>query len=334
METVRRAKQSFGPALSRDTTRKANAGGLRKAFTASLDSFSKASKTLVSKFSSFAIGGKTKKNSKDTADTYIDESLNLKIKTLHPTVDERSMRVSSSLNALIIPQFSSQVHRLAISKSAKVVIPTGDSSKTLVYDNVFKDEKERYKKQLPLPPLPTREAESSVDEDVDEDEARDSALAQLLGGTANLSNAFSDNYKLKDLLGDGAFGFVFTAERFKDGLEVACKFIIRSKISKKCWVDCDGEQIPFEISVLKSLSHPNIITYIEHIMEKDYILLITELHGTSWDCTNTELDPIKHPYLKFKFREKVVGTEVGAISSRTSCDLFECIDARNSLANL
>lgn len=86
--------------------------------------------------------------------------------------------------------------------------------------------------------------------------------------------------------------------------------------------------LPSEIVTLQKLSHPNVIQYLEHFIETDYILLITELHGTSWDASNLTLDPINNPGLKFKFREKVLKAEGALIKSRTSCDLFECIDAR------
>lgn len=90
----------------------------------------------------------------------------------------------------------------------------------------------------------------------------------------------------------------------------------------------DGELIPVEVKMLKGLSHPNIITYVEHIIENDFVLLVTELHGTAWDASNLNLDPFKNPGLKFKYREKVFSAKGKTGVSRTSCDLFECIDAR------
>ncbi len=149
-----------------------------------------------------------------------------------------------------------------------------------------------------------------------------------MDGTTKLSVAFTSKYILGDLLGDGAFGFVFTAKRIVDEEEVAVKFIIRTKIPKDGWRSLGEERLPQEVYMLQKLQHPNIIRYIEHLVEEDYVLLITELHGTSWDASNLELDPINNPGLKFKFREKIVESQGTQIRNRTSCDLFECIDAR------
>ena len=76
------------------------------------------------------------------------------------------------------------------------------------------------------------------------------------------------------------------------------------------------------------LDHPNIIQFIEYVIEDKFVLLITELHGTSWDASNLLLDPTSNPGLKFKYREKTIKAEDQTIPNRTSCDLFECIDAR------
>jgi hypothetical protein len=173
-----------------------------------------------------------------------------------------------------------------------------------------------------------RQSVSPVPKETDGD-IRKKALASLIDGSMSLSTQFTSRYELGDLLGDGAFGFVFTAKRLADGVEVAVKFIIKSKIAKDSWLIVGDEKLPNEVATLQRLSHPNVIQYIEHIIEADYILLITELHGTSWDASNLELDPLNNPGLKFKFREKT-----GKVfRSRTSCDLFECIDARMIILN-
>lgn len=53
-----------------------------------------------------------------------------------------------------------------------------------------------------------------------ESELRKKALAKLMDGTTILSANFTGKYKLGELLGDGAFGFVFTAHRLSDTVEV------------------------------------------------------------------------------------------------------------------
>ena len=130
-----------------------------------------------------------------------------------------------------------------------------------------------------------------------------------------------------DLLGNGAFGFVITATRISDNLEVAVKFIVKSKLSADMWeVDDFGESLPKEVALLSTLSHRNIIKYIEHIVDKDYILLVTELHGCCWNISNPELNPTKNMGLKTS--TNIYPPSPQDVRKRTSCDLFECIDAR------
>lgn len=133
-----------------------------------------------------------------------------------------------------------------------------------------------------------------------------------------------------------------TAYAYQLQREVAVKFIIRDKIPKDLWIKEKG--IPVEIDILKSLRHPNIIKYIEHIHEPKYIILVTELHGTEWSVDNKRLNPQKNPGLRSTPRSKAVPNpdtkmecsplfrlteeQEKEIKRRTSCDLFECIDAR------
>lgn len=55
---------------------------------------------------------------------------------------------------------------------------------------------------------------------VSETERRQAFVAGLMDGTIKLSPSFSQKYTIQDLLGDGTFGFVITAIRIEDGLEV------------------------------------------------------------------------------------------------------------------
>ncbi|KAL2911446.1 hypothetical protein HK105_209097 [Polyrhizophydium stewartii] len=181
---------------------------------------------------------------------------------------------------------------------------------------------------------------------------RQQDLSKLMQGDTSLCPTFCCRYRIGEMLGDGAFGFVVTARRIEDNKEVAVKFIVRNKISMELWVEKD---LPNEVYMLRTLQHPNIIQYIEHIIERDYVLLITELHGTSWDASNPKI--LGHKGIKFRPRVKSAGAASGpgagsslasddvkeiphAVSSvpgapfvrkRTSCDLFECIDAHQRI---
>ncbi|KAI8839851.1 kinase-like domain-containing protein [Chytriomyces cf. hyalinus JEL632] len=130
-----------------------------------------------------------------------------------------------------------------------------------------------------------------------------------------LSPGFTKRYKLGRVLGEGGFGFVMTATRVKDGRKVAVKFIDTSKTQRSTWLpdatSLTGGTVPPEISILQQLDHPNIIQYIDHVVEPTkYVLLITELHGSDWK---------RAPGSSTTLGENVVAT-------CASFDLFECID--------
>ena len=108
---------------------------------------------------------------------------------------------------------------------------------------------------------------------------------------------------------------------------MAVKFIVKNKIPKDSWVSTpQGDRVPAEIATLAHLSHPNIINFIEYIMDKDYLLMITELHGSSWDIGNPELHANRATGLKIG--KTFSSNKQEPIRKKTSCDLFECIDAR------
>ena len=140
---------------------------------------------------------------------------------------------------------------------------------------------------------------------------------------------FRSVYEIGDLLGDGAFGFVFSVLRKEDSKEFAAKFIMSNKLPSESWVNHNGENVPAEVFALSALNHPNIIKYENHYVDQEFVILITELHGCSWNPTNPKLDFVKNPGLKFKYRPKQATARSGqSLGYRTSSDLFECIDAR------
>ena len=125
---------------------------------------------------------------------------------------------------------------------------------------------------------------------------------------------------------------------------MAVKFIIKEKVPKELWiVDDKLGVVPLEIKILSSLNHPNVVRYLDHMIEDSYILLITELHGTEWDPNNSRLNAVSNPGLRSApapkpavdnsessplFRLTAEQQSELASRRRTSCDLFECIDAR------
>ncbi|KAJ3219910.1 hypothetical protein HDU67_008439 [Dinochytrium kinnereticum] len=200
----------------------------------------------------------------------------------------------------------------------------------------------------PTPPVPKTVESSVALREEEEKRKRQAEITSLLTGKSTLSRKFAEGYELGDLLGDGAFGFVFTAKRKRDNFEVAVKFIIKSKIHKDLWVeDLSRSRIPLEVHILKNLSHPGVVRFIDYIEEDKYVLLVTELHGTQWDPANPILSPEKNPGIRAPKRhasaseagQNVEGAKVDffktgelkALRKRTSCDLFECIDAHRRI---
>ncbi|KAJ3248170.1 hypothetical protein HDU77_008219 [Chytriomyces hyalinus] len=141
-------------------------------------------------------------------------------------------------------------------------------------------------------------------------------MAGFLNGSKVLSPNFTKRYKLGRLLGEGRVGFVMTATRLIDGRKVAVKFIDVDKIPRNTWlpdrVSATGGYVPPEIAILQQLDHPNIIQYIDHVVEPTkYVLLITELHGSDWQRASSS---------------STMSVEDDDVETCTSFDLFECID--------
>ncbi|KAI9339884.1 kinase-like domain-containing protein [Obelidium mucronatum] len=85
------------------------------------------------------------------------------------------------------------------------------------------------------------------------------------------------------LLGHGGFGFVTTAVRNHDLLEVAVKFILKEKVPSNAWAREPAlGLVPTEVYILKNVSHPNIIKYLDYFEDEMYLYLVTELHGGAW----------------------------------------------------
>ncbi|KAJ3111264.1 hypothetical protein HK100_002746, partial [Physocladia obscura] len=155
-------------------------------------------------------------------------------------------------------------------------------------------------------------------------------------------------------LGSGGFGFVTSAIRKSDGVEVAVKFILREKVPAKAWVrDSALGVVPTEVYILKHIQHKNIIKFLDYFSDNVYLYLITELHGGAWgtqtsastfSCasstsTISSIPQLKSPTVSLAsststlysgealFQQTSSGTTRGTpLERRSSCDLFECIE--------
>jgi serine/threonine protein kinase len=224
----------------------------------------------------------------------------------------------------------------SLSISSKTSMSSYDSnSSNNTYNHSYEElNKKNINKSNEIKQQQHQEQEKANSEE-EERSRRQKEIQALMSGKIHLSKYFTKHYIIGDLIGDGAFGFVLTAIRISDSTEVAIKFISKSKIPDDSWIeDPHIGRVPQEIAILNSISHPNIINFVEYINEENYILLITELHGTEWDASNPLLNPIKNPGLRLTKQQKpneFKTEQEKVIRKRTSCDLFECIDAHTKM---
>ena len=183
--------------------------------------------------------------------------------------------------------------------------------------------------------------------------------AYPIGGTAEREKRFQEvldilqgkklsielnGYKITNFLGDGTYGFVLAGYSDNYG-PVAIKFVFKHKVNVKNWVQNDKlGLIPNEIHFLSKMNHKNIIKYYEHFETTDYIVVVTELFGCEWRPGSNYFEPsIRNEGIKLydeKNPMKPGSSDEHTLTSlaldakrslkpKTSCDLFECIDAHD-----
>ena len=86
------------------------------------------------------------------------------------------------------------------------------------------------------------------------------------------STKFTDDYKLLETLGEGAFGVVGKWRNLETGVIRAVKMLSKSKIKKNSLSD-----IVKEIEIVKDLDHPNIVKMYESYEDDKYLYIVTEL---------------------------------------------------------
>lgn len=82
---------------------------------------------------------------------------------------------------------------------------------------------------------------------------------------------FSDDYKLKETLGKGAFGVVGKCENLSTGAVRAVKMLAKKKLD-----DDELESLANEILIIKKLDHPNIVKMYEEYEDSKYLYIVTE----------------------------------------------------------
>ncbi|CAN0546521.1 unnamed protein product, partial [Ectocarpus sp. 8 AP-2014] len=83
------------------------------------------------------------------------------------------------------------------------------------------------------------------------------------------------NYEIGSEIGSGAFGTVNIGEDRTTGEKVAVKCISKSRIQKSNM----GSQVKREITTMKKLHHPNIVSIREVLMSNTHLYLVLEYAG-------------------------------------------------------
>lgn len=91
-----------------------------------------------------------------------------------------------------------------------------------------------------------------------------------------------EHFNVLDKIGNGTYGTVYVCERKYNKQKIVVKTIV---------VDSDKEQLEAaknEVTILKSLKHPNIIQYYDHFFKHGCFYMVMEhaTQGTLYDLIN------------------------------------------------
>ncbi|KAI9140293.1 kinase-like domain-containing protein [Paraphysoderma sedebokerense] len=190
------------------------------------------------------------------------------------------------------------------------------------------------------PQAPASNAQSS------DSTASSDSVAQKHLEKYHLHPDFAARYSVLDELGSGGFGFVVTALRHEDEVEVAVKFIFKNKVPIHGWAkDKQLGVIPMEAFILKNIRHKNIVAFLDFYEDNKFYYLVMELHGAPWTTRPnpahvpnpvSRMQQARHttsdaPKLK-KSKTTMNPPSIGRIGRRHSMDLFECIETHSKIS--
>lgn len=174
--------------------------------------------------------------------------------------------------------------------------------------------------RIVIPPQQEQETYQSLGTLLDmPEEEPDQTAAQKALAEHELDPEFEARYEIKDLLGEGGFGFVVSAWSKYENKEVAVKFITKRSIPERSYTkywrrrdssvgitsgvalkknDSEGTYVPTEAAILQFCKHPGIIGFEGLYEDSTYFYLVQELHGTPWSKSlqSSEDEPIVAPH--------------------------------------
>lgn len=114
------------------------------------------------------------------------------------------------------------------------------------------------------------------------------------------------DYILKQTLGTGTFSKVKLAVHEKTGQEYACKILDKEYVKQRAW----ASQVQREVSVMRTLQHPNTVQLIAVLASKYKVFIIMELVTGGELFTEIESHGrLTEPYARFYFRQLVDGLQ-------------------------
>ena len=109
---------------------------------------------------------------------------------------------------------------------------------------------------------------------------------------------FFDFYQIIDDIGKGSFGDVKLGQNTKTKEKVAIKIIDKKRLK----VD-DLELVEREIAIMKSINHPNTISFVDHFENSEYFFIVMEYVNESLnDYIKTRNKLTEHSYAKIIYQ--------------------------------
>ncbi|KAJ3057591.1 hypothetical protein HK102_011033, partial [Quaeritorhiza haematococci] len=144
---------------------------------------------------------------------------------------------------------------------------------------------------------------------------------------------FSRQYIVRDELGVGGYGHIFSAIRRRDRKEVAVKILPRANIAPNRWTfDIDLGWVPIEVYVMKNVRHPGVIAFHDLLQTESSLFIVMEIFGSSWknvlySTFSQQQQCIYNQYPSTPLHSSSCPVPIRPIRKR-STDLFELLEVR------
>jgi serine/threonine protein kinase len=104
-----------------------------------------------------------------------------------------------------------------------------------------------------------------------------------LSESLKLPSVVSVKYNITRQIGQGGHGIVFEGISTIDQKRVAVKIVRKKNISHDSWVTSNNKKMPTEVYILSTYIHDGIISILDFYDHQEYVYIIMEFFGSSWD---------------------------------------------------